>query len=81
MILAVNPTIDGDSAAHLVGHREQHLQGKLPPTRIRPEALAIALSQFLQPCGDIGDAALPGIVQRAAAKRREAGRKYGSGVE
>jgi len=57
------------------------LAGKPLPTGIRPEALAIALREILQPCGDVGDASRPGILQWAAPKRREPSRKYGAGVQ
>jgi len=53
------------------------LGSELLPARIGSKTLAVAARQFLQPRNDVGGASSFGILQRAAAKRREAGRKYG----
>src|SRR5882672_10603876 len=67
MILVANPTISHGRS----GDPESQM-----PTRVRAKALAIALCEFLQSCGDVGLASRLGILQRAAPKRRESGRKY-----
>src|ERR1700722_5922996 len=81
MILPANPTIHGGAAAQSWITVSDESGGKSLPTRVRPEALTIAPGEFLEPCGYVGNASLRGIVQRSAAKRREAGRKYGSCVQ
>ena len=81
MIFPANPTIYGGAAAQSWITESDESGRKSLPTRVRPEALAIAPGEFLEPCGDVGYASLSGIVQRAAAKRSEAGRKYGSRIQ
>jgi hypothetical protein len=51
------------------------------PPGVWAEAFAIAVCQFVQAVSDVGDAAVLGILQRSAAKRRETRRKYGTRVQ
>ena len=41
----------------------------------------MASREILEARGDVGDASCARILQRAAAKRRETGRKYGTCVQ
>jgi hypothetical protein len=81
MILPVNPTIRREGAGEAVAHIGWVLRRNQAPPGVWAKAFAIALCKFVQALSNVCDAAIPGILQRSAAKRRETRRKYRTRIQ